>query len=245
MKIGVLQTGLLPEDLTATYGEYDRVFGALMRRADPAIEIEGWRVVDGGFPPGVDVVDGWIISGSKHGVYEDHPWIPRLKDFIREAAAGGAPMIGVCFGHQIMAEALGGRAEKFAGGWSLGPKEYDVVARPGWMRDAPARLLIPAVHQDQVTMAPPDATRAATSEFCANAALLYGDPERPYAISIQPHPEFTVDFMRDLIASRRGGGFPDELSDAALARLSPDAPPALDGDWAARWFFDFLKLHKN
>lgn len=242
MRIGVLQAGLAPEGLGPVYGEYDRIFSRLMRRADPAAEVVGWRIFDGEFPPEPGAVDGWIISGSKHGVYEDHAWIPPLKAFIRAAAKARAPMIGVCFGHQIMAEALGGAAVKSEKGWGLGPQAYDIVAKPGWMSGAPEQVTLIAVHQDQVTALPPDATRVACSAFCENAALVYGDPERPYAISIQPHPEFTADFARDLIRTRRGVSFSEAQSEAALARLSEDAPPRLDGDWAAGWFRDFLSL---
>lgn len=183
------------------------------------------------------------MSGSKHGVYEDHEWIPPLKAFIRAAAKMKRPMVGVCFGHQIMAEALGGRAVKSEKGWGLGPHGYDVIARPSWMSTAPDRLNIAAVHQDQVTELAPDATRLATSAFCENAALAYGDPERPYAISIQPHPEFTPEFTRDLINARKGSAFPEDLSDVSLEKLA--AGGKLDADWAARWFMDFFALHKK
>lgn len=245
MKIGILQAGLVPEEISGEFGEYDRIFAEFMRRADPALEFQGWRTVEGEFPASPDEADGWIVSGSKHGVYEDHAWIPPLKDFIRAAAKMGAPVVGVCFGHQIMAEALGGRAEKSQKGWGLGPQEYEVSLRPSWMSDAPARLRIGAVHQDQVTVTPPDATRIATSAFCENAALLYGDIERPYALSIQPHPEFTVEFLTRLITARRGVGLPEKDADSALAALDGERPPALDGDWAAKWFLDFIDMHKK
>lgn len=241
MKIGVLQAGLVPEELSPEFGEYDRVFVELVKRADPSVGIEGWRVVEGEFPPSPDAADGWIVSGSKHGVYEDHEWIPPLKAFIRAAAEMKRPMVGVCFGHQIMAEALGGRAMKSEKGWGLGPYNYDVVAKPSWMSATPDRLHIAAVHQDQVTELAPDATRIATCSFCENAALAYGDPEHPYAISIQPHPEFTRKFTRHLIETRMGAAFPEELSETALERL--DTAEAFDADWAARWFMDFFELH--
>ena len=243
MRIGVLQAGLVAGELVAGWGEYDRFFAALLGRTGEPFDVRGWRVVEGEFPDGPDAADGWIISGSKHGVYEDHAFIPPLKDFIREAAAARTPMIGVCFGHQIMAEALGGRAEKSAKGWGLGLHEYETIRRPGWMATAPERLRLPAVHQDQVTIAPPEATRLAASPFCENAILAYGDPERPWAISIQPHPEFTADFTRELLALRRGASFPEALTDDALAGM--DASATHDGKWAADWFRDFLSLHRN
>lgn len=245
MRIGVLLAGLVAEELVPRWGEYDRFFKALLARAEgEPVEVEAWRVVEGEFPPGPEAADGWIISGSKHGVYENHAFIPPLKDFIRAAASARAPMVGVCFGHQIMAEALGGRAEKSAKGWGLGLHEYRLTAIPRWMDGAPERLSLPAVHQDQVVEAPPEATRLAGSEFCENAILAYGDPERPWAFSIQPHPEFTETFLRELIALRRGASFPEDRADEALAPLAAGAS-AHDGDAAARWIRDFFLMHKK
>ncbi len=242
MRIGVLQAGLLPEEMAPRWGEYDAIFRRLLERSGRDYDVKGWRVVEGEFPESPEEADGWIVSGSKHGVYEDHAFIPPLEAFIRRAVAEGVPMIGVCFGHQIMAQALGGKAEKFAGGWGLGPHDYALEARPGWMAGAPERLTIPAVHQDQVTALPPEATRIAGSPFCENAILVYGDPERPKAISIQPHPEFDEAFLRDLFDAR-GAVFPEPLVEAGLGRLDSGAP--MHGDWAARWFGDFLDMHKK
>lgn len=241
MKIGVLQTGLTAEELVDRWGEYDRIFTDFLGPEDEALTFKGWRVVEGEIPTSPSEMDGWIISGSKHGVYEDHAWLPPLKDFIRACATARVPMIGVCFGHQVMAEALGGKAIKSEKGWGLGPHDYEMGNLPNWMNDAPLAITIQAVHQDQVVTLPPDAKRIASSPFCENAALLYGDPDAPYAISIQPHPEFSPDFLEDLIAARRGSAFPQDLSDTALER---NAVP-LDRDWARRWFVDFLRMNRG
>lgn len=237
MKIGVLNCGPVAGDLAPTYGEYDRVFGDWLGAYDPSLTFSGWNAHLGELPASTDEADGWILSGSKYGVYEDHDWLPALKDFIRAAAEARAPMIGVCFGHQIMAEAMGGRAEKWAGGWNLGPKSYRASALPSWMADAPAAPTLHAVHQDQVTAAPPDTTTILSHDACAHAAMIYGDPETPWAITIQPHPEFSDDFTHSLVALRRGNAFPTEDADVALAGIGQK----LDRDWAARWFLSFLK----
>src|SRR5699024_3696885 len=127
------------------------------------------------------------ITGSRHGVYDKLPWIEGLKDFLRRARAAPVPIIGICFGHQIMAEAFGGRAEKSAKGWGIGVQEYAVHAgAPGWMAGAPARVTLHALHQDQVTAIPSDAVCLASSPFCEFAMLAYGDRDVPDAISIQP-----------------------------------------------------------
>lgn len=237
MRIGVLQCGLVHEALVPDFGEYDRVFGDWLRRHDPSLAFKGWVVEHGELPDAPGEMDGYILTGSKHGVYEDHTWLPPLKDFIRACAAAKIPMVGVCFGHQVIAEALGGKAVKSDKGWGLGRNEYDTVDRPSWMADTPDRIAIHAVHQDQVIETPPDATVVARSPFCENAALVYGDAENPYAITIQPHPEFTDKFLSDLVTVRRGAVFEETLADAALASTGQD----LSRDWAAKWFIDFFR----
>ena len=237
MKIGVLQAGLVPEGFAPRHGEYDAVFRNFLHLADPEIEVEGWVVVDGEIPDDPHAMDGWIISGSKHGVYEDHTWIPPLEDFIRKTVEARVPLFGVCFGHQIMAQALGGAAEKWSGGWNLGPKTYRVAASPAWLGEAPETLLLHAVHQDQVTTPPPGAHVIAEADGCACAALAYGEPSAPHAISIQPHPEFTEDYARELIELRSGNAFPADVSERALAGMG--AP--MDGAWAAAWAVRFFR----
>ena len=116
MKIGVLNCGPVASDLVAKTGEYEKVFGDWLGAYDASLSFAGYDVHAGRFPDGPADADAWILSGSKYGVYEDHDWIEPLKAFIRACAAERSPMIGVCFGHQIMAEALGGKAEKWSGG---------------------------------------------------------------------------------------------------------------------------------
>jgi len=229
MKIGILETGEVHPDLKPRHGDYPAMFARLLGAIDPALEFATVRVVAGEMPAAPHQADAWLVTGSRHGVYDGLPWIEPLKAFLRACIAAEVPVVGICFGHQLLAEALGGRAVKSDRGWGLGVQDYEVVARPGWMAAFPDRFAANALHQDQVVALPPDATVLARSAHCPYAALAYGDPEDPSALTLQPHPEFGADFMYEIIALRAGSVFPS--AEAEAARASLDRPVAND-DWA-------------
>ncbi|MHA6262693.1 type 1 glutamine amidotransferase [Arenibacterium sp. CAU 1754] len=216
MKIGILQTGHAPQDLMGESGDYDQMFRTLL--SGHGFDFETFSVVDMGFPAGPEVADAWLITGSRHGAYEDHPWIPKLEALIRDIHALRKPMIGVCFGHQIIAQALGGTVEKFAGGWAVGRTEYDMGGQT---------LALNAWHQDQVTRRPEGARVLASNAFCENAILAYDDT----IWTVQPHPEFNAGFVHGLIQTRGRGLVPDDILEDAEQRLGG---PVSSADIAAR-----------
>jgi len=236
MKIGILETGEVHPDLKARHGDYPSMFEALLGAVDPALEFFTVRVVTGEMPASPSDADAWLVTGSRHGVYDDLPWIVPLKAFLRTCVAARVPVVGICFGHQILAEALGGKAEKSGKGWGLGVQDYELVARPGWAAGLPDRFSIRALHQDQVVALPPGATVLARSPHCDYAALAYGDPEAPDAISLQPHPEFGRAFMDELIALRAGTAFPEAIAAEARPGLAREVHSA---QWA-RLIVDYL-----
>lgn len=221
MKIGILQTGHAPDVVLDELGDYDAMFARLFD--GHGFDFQTWNVVDDDFPGEVDAADGWLVTGSKHGAYEDHPWIPPLEDFIRAVYADGRPMIGVCFGHQIIAQALGGKVVKFPGGWSVGRTEYTI---------GDATLPLNAWHQDQVVELPDGAQVVGKSDFCANAALLYDTR----IWTIQPHPEFPARVIEHLIAHRGRGVVPDNQLDAAQQRLPDSTANQAIADHMAAFF---------
>ena len=204
MKIGVLVTGRPPEALQDQFDGYDQFFARFL--AEQGFDFAAWPVLDGVFPESVAEADGWLITGSKYGAYEDHAWIPTLEAFVRDVYASGRPMVGICFGHQIIAQALGGTVEKFEGGWSVGATEYR-LADGGTMT-------LNAFHQDQVIDPPPGTTTIAETEFCKHAGLAY----RTNTMSLQPHPEFQSDYVKALLDAR-ASALPAEIRDGARQNL--------------------------
>lgn len=204
MRIGLLLAGHLPDAMQEKTGDYEHLYGRLLK--DQGITLEPWDVVEMEFPPDVDAADGWLISGSRHGAYEDLPWIPKLEDFIRDAYAERIPVVGICFGHQIVAQALGGRVEKHQDGWAVGRHEYDWNGR---------HVVLNAWHQDQVIAPPPGAEVVARSPFCPYAALVYPGG----AFTLQAHPEFDQAEVESLLELRAPGVVPDPLIQTARAQL--------------------------
>ena len=189
MLIGILQCGHWVNHEVPPHRDYFDLYSDML--AGRGLTFRKWSPVDMDFPASVHDAEGWLISGSRHGAYEDHPWIPPLEEFIRDAYREKVPMVGVCFGHQIMAQALGGTVVKHPGGWSLGNVDYDFDT---------GSMALNAFHQDQVVTPPPNARTIASSDFCEHAAFAYdGGP----FLSVQPHPEFGRDELETLIDARR------------------------------------------
>jgi GMP synthase-like glutamine amidotransferase len=224
MKVGILETGRPPGGLAQEFGDYPAMF---VRLLGPGFEIERFDVQSGELPSAA-AHGAYLITGSPAGVYDPLPWIEPLEAFIR--SAGSSKMVGICFGHQVMAEALGGHVEKSAKGWGAGLHEYQIVRRQPWMDGVAAgAIAAPASHQDQVVVQPPNTEIVATSPFTEFAALAWTD--RP-AISFQFHPEFSPAFAKALIEQRY-----DIVPDPERAIASLDAPNdnARVGEWIRRF----------
>ena len=222
MKLAILETGRPPGQLADEFGDYPAMFEEML---GPGFDIESYDVQAGAFPePGAH--DAVLITGSPAGVYDPLPWIEPLLEFIR--AAKDSRMVGVCFGHQAMAQALGGRVEKSDKGWGAGLHRYDIVLQEPWM-DGANSIADPASHQDQVVVQPPHTEVTAASDFTPFAGLAWTDRA---AISFQFHPEFSPAFAKALI-EKRYDVVPDP--DAAIASLDAPNDNARVGGWIRRF----------
>lgn len=208
-RIGILQTGRAPTVLRERYGDYDAMCADLVG-AGPG-NTRTFAVLDGELPSDPDDCDAWVITGSRHGVYDGFGWITDLRHFLCQAHARRRKMVGLCFGHQILAEALDGSVRKHPDGPGIGIMEYGVELAAG-----PTRVSLPGWHFDQVHVAPPGARLLAHSDFCPYAGLAYGE----HAISFQAHPEFSKEYLTALVDHYDGCGLNPEMAGAARATLA-------------------------
>ncbi|MDP3803317.1 type 1 glutamine amidotransferase [Brevundimonas sp.] len=225
-RIAILETGAPPPALAAVHGDYPAMFRDLL---GGGFAFETFDVQAGEWPD-PESFDAAILTGSAAGVYETDAWIGELLDWIR-AAKGRTRLVGICFGHQAMAEALGGRVEKSERGWGVGLHRFDVVSDEPWMTPAAAKIAIPASHQDQVVEKPVDARVLLRSDFTPFAGLAWGDD----AISFQAHPEFTPAFATALTAGRH-----DRIDPALVDRAVDSLKGPDDRAMVGRWIRDFL-----
>jgi GMP synthase-like glutamine amidotransferase len=226
LRIAILETGYPPEHLLAEHGTYPDM---LRRWLGPEFEYAVFDVQRGDPPAEAGAFDAVAVMGSPSGVYDPDPWIGRLLDWL-QAARGRTRMLGVCFGHQALAQAWGGEVRKAPVGWGLGLHRYDVRGEEPWM-DGPVReIAVPVSHQDQVITAPDEARVVAGSVFTPHAVLAYGD----HALSFQCHPEFTTAYAEALVERRRGQVADDQL-DRARAGLAGAADSERLGEWTRRF----------
>ena len=228
MKLGILETGAPPAEIVGRYGSYPSMFRRLF--GESAYEYAVYDVAAGQSPSGVDACGAWLVTGSSAGTYDPEPWIAPLEDFLR-AAKGQAPLVGICFGHQIMAQAFGGKVIKSPKGWGLGLQRYRLAESLPWM-DSGEPIAVPGSHQDQVVEAPPGARVIGGNEFCEFGMLDYGEGR---AVSLQLHPEFEPDYAKALIETRRGTRLTVEEADRAVMSYEQPDDRQRVGAWLQRF----------
>jgi len=231
ISIGVLVAGEPPEPLRERYPDYGTMVAALLSAQDPELQLRHYAVREGEFPESPAQHDAFLITGSRHGAYEDLPWILRLGDLVRELDRLRKPLIGICFGHQLIARALGGVVQKAEQGWGVGVHESLISAPAPWMAPDSDRYALVVSHQDQVISLPARAERIAGSAFCPVG--MYRIEEHMFAL--QAHPEFSREYSRDLMEVRR-----ELIGDARIAPGMASLARDVDAAAVAAWMLAFL-----
>jgi GMP synthase-like glutamine amidotransferase len=211
-------------------------FMQMFASAGLAFSYETYHVAEGEMPQSLDECDAWLITGSPCSVYEDLPWIPVLEDFIRLAFAAARPQVGVCFGHQIAAQALGGHVARAETGWVLGRHHLYVNVERDWMRERPGEYTLHYINQDQVIDLPPGVRLLGESPRCPNA--LYEAEGR--LLCIQPHPEQPVSSMQVFsdVLLEKGAISEAEHQDCYASLDSGTADSTLIAGWLGQFIID-------
>ena len=189
MRLGVLLVDNLNPEHAAVDGDYDELYRWVFEAPD--VELEFHAAHRGELPPSVRGVDAWVIGGSRASVYDDEPWIHSLRDFVREAYFADMTLIGICFGHQLIADVLGGKAGPADIGWNAGAITYH--------RTDGTTFELLASHRDQVLERPHGGEVTVWAEHCPVAGYRIGNQ----VTTIQPHPEFSPELGAALYSGRR------------------------------------------
>jgi GMP synthase-like glutamine amidotransferase len=227
MKIGLLECDDVVGRFAWIEGGYREMFAALL----PQDEFRYYAADRGELPDSSNECDAYLCTGSKYSVYEEHAWIERLGQFLRDLQRTNVPFVGICFGHQMLAHALGGEVAKAAQGWGAGVLEVEVLREEPWMQPRKPRLFLHHMHQDQVRALPEGSVLLARSAHCETEMFRIGDS----MLGIEAHPEFTVAFSEALIRSRI-----QAIGKERSARALQSLRQPTDGNVVGRWIEHFL-----
>jgi GMP synthase-like glutamine amidotransferase len=225
-RVGLLECDHVDARFRDVTDDYAAMFATLL----PDVDLVPYDAVNGELPTSPRECDGWLATGSRHSVYEDLEWIGAASAFVRDVRDAGVPFVGVCFGHQLLAHALGGTVERHGGGWGAGIRRLDIVRTESWMEPPAAACNLHFMHQDQVTRAPAGAVVLGCADHCEVAMFRVGDT----MLGVQAHPEFTVAYAEALLTDRseRIGG--DKAAEA-LTSLATPTDEAVVARWVARF----------
>lgn len=223
MKIGLL----VCDHIQKGFPGYPELFKALL----PKFSFEIYNVCDGVFPTSASVCDGWLITGSKYSVYDEIDWILKLRGFVTEIATADKYCIGVCFGHQMLGEAMGGKVLKSEKGWCVGVHQFEVLRTEKWMAPFQPKLNLLMSCQDQIQVLPPNSLVLAKSPLCPVGIIKIGSK----MLGIQGHPEFSADYVKSLMEDRT-----NRIGEETVKRGIESLRLSTDSLVLALWMEDFL-----
>ncbi|MFT7246085.1 MAG: GMP synthase-like glutamine amidotransferase [Candidatus Azotimanducaceae bacterium] len=234
MKIGILKADSVRPEFQSEFGDYPDMFIKLLTEAATMpVSFETYDVEAGQYTAHIDDCDGYLITGSRRSVYEDEPWILELGKYVVRLHEARTPLVGICFGHQMIALVLGGNTEPAEAGWGVGVHKSRVLGQEPFMDPPQEELQLIVSHKDQVNHLPAGAELLATSEFCPNSMFRIGN----HILAFQGHPEFVKGYSEALISMRHEMLGETVTSQGLTSLEEPTNSPVM-----ARWILNFIEL---
>ena len=230
LRVCILETDILRPELVDQYQGYGQMFQRLFSQQPIAAEFVVYNVMEGHYPADSEVFDAYLVTGSKADSFATDPWIETLKAYLLNRYERGDKLLGICFGHQLLALLLGGKSERASQGWGVGTHNYQLAAKAPWMSPVVEVLTLLISHQDQVTALPENATVIASSDFCPFAAYHINDQ----VLCFQGHPEFIHDYSRALLDIRQLN-LGEQIYQQGVASLARDHHGVTVAEWMMRF----------
>ena len=231
LRLGLLQCDSLDAPHDAVDGDYDVLFTDLLTRPD--VEVIVYRADQGQLPQSIGECDAWLVPGSRLSVYDDVAWIAELQRLVAKMLAAETPLVGVCFGHQMIAREMGATVAKADAGWNIGAIDYRLCGSPpGESTPDADRFTLIASHQDQVMELPDGARLLAVADTCPIAGYTVGD----HVLTVQAHPEFSPDLAASLYRSRV-----DRIGAEPITQALDSLDASLDRRRVSDWIVDFAR----
>jgi GMP synthase-like glutamine amidotransferase len=234
MHIGILQCDSVDSALQPQFGDYPAMHRRLLsaNAGHRSLTFQTYNLTQGQFPETTDECDAWLFTGSKWSAYDTDDWIARAQQFAQDLYAARRPTIGICFGHQLICQALGGKVEKVNVGWGVGVHTTNIFERRSWMEPGRNTLSLLVSHQDQVIEPPTEAALLAGHPFCPHDMLEIGG----FMLTLQGHPEFSKGYSRAVMDKRR-----DIIGASTYQAGIASLEQSVYASVAANWMLGFLE----